>query len=166
MSWKTVFSFVLFATLLTIALGWLISIQAVPIAQTIHFNDAERRFMGVWMWLAITLGIILPGIAWIVWFKHSQIRKILGLYLATLIIQILTEQISSSLGVPSLVIAIGTVYTIFRIWQLWRSQQCISQISRNSASRKGMTVLLWILGLFWCSNLIMLSTIGWSSVLS
>ncbi|MBD2081836.1 hypothetical protein [Leptolyngbya sp. FACHB-17] len=166
MSWKTVFSFALFATLLTIALGWLISIRALPIAQTIYFNDAERRFMGVWIWLAITLGIILPGIAWIAWFKDPQIRKILGLYLATLIIQILTEQISSSFGVPSLVIAIGTVYTIFRIWQIWRSQQLISQVSRNVASRKGMTVLLWILGLFWCSNLIMLSTIGWSSVLS
>ncbi|MBD1825282.1 hypothetical protein H6F51_22695 [Cyanobacteria bacterium FACHB-DQ100] len=166
MSWKTVFSFALFATLLTIALGWLISIRAVPIAQTIHFNDAERRFMGIWIWLAITLGVILPGIAWIVWFRHPQIRKILGLYLSALIIQILTEQIFSSLGFPSLVVAIGTVYTIFRLWQLWRSQQLISQASGNAVNRKGMTVLLWILGLFWCSNLIMLSTLGWSSVLS
>jgi hypothetical protein len=166
MTWKTILSFVLFATLLTIVVGWLITTGVLPIQKTIHFSDAERSFMGIWIKLAIALGLILPGIAGLVWIKYPQPRKVLGLYLSVLIIQIVTEQLFSSIAFPSLVVMIGTVYTVFRIWQLWQGQQLVRQVSWTVSSRNWMSALLWLLGLFWSSNLIMLLTLGWSSVLS
>lgn len=164
MTWKTTLSFVIFAALLTLAMGWLITIGAVPIQKTIQFSDAEHAFMQVWIRLAIAIGLILPSVAWLLWFKHPQPRKILGVYLSVLIIQIITEQIFSSVMFPSLVVVIGTIYTAFRLWQLWQGQQFICTF--HSSSRKWVSALLWILGLFWSSNLIMLFTLGWSSVLN
>lgn len=164
MTWKITLSFVVSATLLTLAMGWLIAIEAVPIQKTIQFSDAERAFMRVWMGLAIAIGLILPSVAWLIWLKHPQLRKVLGFYLSVLIVQIITEQIFSSVMFPSLVVVIGTIYTTFRLWQLWQGQQLIGTF--RSSSRKWMSALLLILGLFWSSNLIMLLTLGWSSVLN
>ena len=77
MTWKTTFSFIVFATLLTLVVGWLIATGAVPIQKNIQFSDAERAFMQVWIGLAIAIGLILPSVAWLIWFKHPQSRKIL-----------------------------------------------------------------------------------------
>jgi hypothetical protein len=77
MTWKTTLSFVVSATLLTLAVGWLIATGAVPIQKTIQFNDAERAFMQVWIRLAIAIGLILPSVAVFIGFKHPQLRKIL-----------------------------------------------------------------------------------------
>jgi hypothetical protein len=95
--------------------GWLIATGSVSIQKRIQFNDAERAFMQVWIGLAIAIGLILPSIAWLIWFKHPQPRRILGFYLSVLIIQIITEQIFSSVVFPSLVVVIGTIYTAFRL---------------------------------------------------
>jgi hypothetical protein len=165
MTWKTILSFVLFATLLTIFVGWLTMAELLPIQRTIQYSDPQRNFIRVWLKLAISIGIILPGIAWIGWRKNSQARKILDFYLLVLIVQILTEQVSSSVGIPSLVVTIGTIYTGFRLWQLWQGQQLVEKVTQNSLSRKLMRALIWVLGLFWLSNLLMLLTLGWSSVL-
>jgi hypothetical protein len=164
MTWKITLSFVVSATLLTLAVGWLITTGAIPIQKTIQFSDAERAFMQVWMGLAIAIGLILPGVAWLIGFKYPQLRKILGSYLSVLIVQIITEQIFSSVVFPSLVVVIGTIYTTFRLWQLWQGHQLICTF--QSSSRKWISALLSILGLFWSSNLIMLLTLGWSSVLN
>jgi hypothetical protein len=164
MTWKMTLSFVISATLLTLAVGWLIAAGSVPIQKTIQFSDAERAFMRVWMGLAIAIGLILPGVAGLIWFKQPQSRKILGFYLAVLIIQIITEQIFSSVMFPSLVVVIGTIYTTFRLWQLWQGQQLMGTF--HSSRRKWVGALLSILGLFWSGNLIMLLTLGWSSVLN
>lgn len=164
MTWKTTLAFVLFATLLTILVGWLTTTGVLPIQQSIQYSDAGRNFIRIWMWFAIALGLILPSIAWLMWIKNPQPRKILDFYLSVLIVQIVTEQVFSSIGLPSLVVTIGTVYTTFRIWQLWQGQQLIHTV--NSSSRKLLSALLWLLGLFWSSNLIILLTLGWSSVLS
>jgi chromate transport protein ChrA len=165
MTWKTILSFMLVATLLTILVGWLIMTGILPIQQTIRFNEAERHFMNIWIGLAIALGLILPSIAWLVWRRNPQPRRILDLYLSVLIIQIMTEQVFSNVAFPSLVVTIGTLYTAFRLWQLWRGQQLIRQAAWDFSSHKWMSGLLWILGLFWGSNLIMLFTLAWPSVL-
>lgn len=166
MTWKTIFLFVLFATLITILVGWLITTEAFPIQKTIPFDTTERSFMRVWFGLAISIGLILPSVAWLVWIRNSQPRKILGFYLSVLIIQIITERVFIKIAFPSLVATIGTLYTAFRLWQIWQGQQLLHQDSWNSSRRKLMSALLWILGLFWSSNLVVLLTLVWSTVLS
>ena len=113
------------ATLVVIFVGWLTSIGILPISQMINYSDAGLRFIPVWILLAIAIGLILLTITFIIWFKYPEIRKIFGFYLLVLIIQIVTEQIFSIVLFPSLVVIIGTLYTAFRVWQLWDEQQFI-----------------------------------------
>lgn len=115
---------------------------------------------------AIAIGLILPTITFVIWFKYPEIRKIFGFYLLVLIIQIVTEQIVSKFWFPSLVVIIGTLYTAFRVWQLWHEQQFIK--STDFAERGNFRIIssvLWLLLLFWSSNLIMLLTLSWPSIL-
>jgi hypothetical protein len=165
MNWKTVISFVLLATLLTILIGWIVSIKGLPISQTIHYNNAELQFIQIWIWIALAIGLMLPAIAFLLWFNRPELRKFLGFYLLVLVIQILTEQIVSSIWFSSLVVTIGTIYTAFRVWQLWQGKQLAIDIQLDRFSHKLMSGLLWLLLLFWSSNLIMLLTLGWSSIL-
>jgi hypothetical protein len=116
------------------------------------------------MQLAIAVGLVLPIIAFIAWFKRLEVRKIFGFYLLLLVIQIATEQIVSEVWLSSLVMVTGTLYTAFRVWQLWQSLQLVRATQKRSQYRLVRSVL-WLLLLFWSSNLIVLFTIAWPSVL-
>ena len=165
MNWKITLSFVLSATLLTILVGWLTMTRVLPIQQNIQFSATEQNFLRVWLRLAIAIGLIIPSIAWLVWLKKPPARKILGFYLFVLLVQIVTEQVFSSIASPSIVVTIGTIYTVFRLWQLWQGQQFIYKTAENSSNFQLMSSLMWLLGLFWFSNSLMLLTLGWSSIL-
>lgn len=162
MTWNITIAFILFATLLTMLVGWLTTTRKVPIQLKLVFSEAGSRFMRVWIVFAIVIGIVLPIVAWIVWRNSPQPHHFLSLYLATLLIQIVTEQIAGSIGISSLVVPIGTIYTLFRLWQLWQGQPLMNAAIETNSLLIG---LWWLLSLFWFSNLIMLSTLGWSSVL-
>lgn len=164
MAWKTSLTFVVLITFITMLIGWLSSVELFPIRQTIAYSNVESQFIRVWLWLAIVIGLVLPTAALIVWFKHSELRTIFGFYLLVLIIQIMTEQIISSVWLSSLVVVIGTLYTAFRVWQLWQGLRLIQTTQAESRHQFPRSVL-WLLLLFWSSNFIMLLTLGWSSIL-
>ncbi len=166
MNWKITLSFILSATLLTILVAWLTINGVLPIQQNIQFNVTEQNFLRAWLGLAIAIGLILPSLAWLVWLKNPPVRRILGFYLFVLLVQIVTEQVFSSTGSPSIVVTIGTIYTVFRLWQLWQGQKLIYKTAEDLAPPQLMNGLMWLLGLFWFSNLLMLLTLGWSSILS
>ncbi|AFY92728.1 hypothetical protein [Chamaesiphon minutus] len=77
-----------------------------------------------------------------------------------MVIQIVTEQVFSSIIFPSLVVTIGSIYTLFRLWQIWQGYRLIQAVPENSS----MSGLLGLLGLFWFSNTIFLVTVGWPSI--
>jgi hypothetical protein len=161
MTWKSILAFVLFATLLTSIVGWLTATEILPLRQGIHYSDAERDFLRIWLGLAIVVGVIVPAIAWFVWREQFIYHQILGFYLAALVIQIVTEQVFSSVGFPSLVVTIGTLYTLFRIWQIWQGYQLILAVPNNLL----ISALLGVLGLFWAGNIAFLLIVGWPSIL-
>jgi hypothetical protein len=163
-TWRTSIAFVLVATSIAILVGWLSSSGVLPIHQTIEYSDAGLKFIQVWIQIAIAIGVIIPAIAFVVWFKDPQLRTIFGFYLLLLIIQIFSEQIVSSFWLSSLVVVFGTLYTVFRVWQLWQGLRLI-KTTQQQAKHKFAIGLLWLLLLFWSSNLIMLLTLGWSSIL-
>jgi hypothetical protein len=164
MTWRTSLVFVVLATLTMMLVGWLISSELLPIRQTIKYSEAGLKFIRVWMQLAIAIGLVLPIIAFIAWFKRPEVRKLFGFYLLLLVIQIAIEQIVSEVWLSSLVVVTGTLYTAFRVWQLWQSLQLMRTPQKRSRYRLVRGVL-WIMLLFWSSNLIMLFTIVWPSVL-
>lgn len=163
MTWTTSLTFVVLATFIVILVGWLSSNGVLPIRQTLKYNEAGLRFIRVWLQAAIAIGLILPTIAFAVWLKRPQPRAIFGFYLLVLIIQIVSEQIVSSIWLPSLVVVIGTLYTVFRVWQLWQGLTWI-KTTQNESDDKLASGILWLLLLFWSSNLIVLLTLGWSSI--
>jgi hypothetical protein len=164
MTWITSLLFVVLATFIIILIGGLSVSGILPIQQTIEYSETGLKFIQWWVQLAIVIGLILPAIVWVVWFRYSEPRTIFGFYLLLLIIQIITEQIISSVWLQSLVVVVGTFYTTFRVWQLWQGLQLIKTIQKQSR-QKLVIGTLWLLLLFWSSNLIVLLALAWPSIL-
>ena len=165
MTWKTSIGFVVLASLVIIVTGYLTSVDLLPIRETIQFKDGGVQFISLWMNLAITLGIIMPAIAFAVGFKRFKLRRIFGFYFLLLGIQIVTEQILSKGWMPSLVVPTGTLYTAFRVWQLWQGLQITQSTRKQPLRYKLLRGALGILFCFWLSNLIMLLTLVWPTLL-
>jgi hypothetical protein len=161
MTWKSILSFIVSATLLILLSGWLISANLLPIQTELSYSQGERSFVQIWLSLAIAIGLIIPGVGFLMWRQRPTARTILGFYLLVLAIQILTELIFSRIFFTSLLVIIGSIYTAFRVWHLWQSQQFV----RGNAGERVMDGLLWLLLLFWSANLIFLLVLGWLKIL-
>lgn len=167
MTWKTILLFIVSATLMTLLSGWLMVANLLPVQAAIDYSEAERSFVQIWLQLAIVIGLLLPGVAFLVWIRHPKLRTVFGFYLLVLAIQIVSEQIFSRVFSSSLLVITSTIYTIFRVWQLWQSQLFLRSIGAPSGKVGDRVAhgLLWILLLFWSVNLIFLLVIGWLRIL-
>ncbi|MEG4805325.1 hypothetical protein QUB63_32140 [Microcoleus sp. ARI1-B5] len=165
LTWKATFLFVTVATLILLPINWLILSDTLPIEKTINYSTSETNFIQMWIKLAAFIGLLLPGFAFVIWWRYPEAKKILGLYLIVLIVQIAAEQILSRVLFPSLVVFSGTMYTAFRIWQLWQGQQLLTAAQLNNYNPIVFSSLLWLLLLFWLSNLIVLFAVAWPRIL-
>ncbi|KAM3110383.1 hypothetical protein [Phormidesmis sp. 146-33] len=165
MTWKTVFLFIFSATLLILLSGWLIGANILPIQSQPNYSQAEKNFVRVWIQIAIAVGLLLPSFAFATGWRSPERRTVFGFYLLVLVVQILTEQICSQFFSRSLLVIIGTLYTVFRLWQLWQGRQVLEMGAQRS-SKRIVHSLLWLLLLFWTLNLIFLFVVGWSNILS
>lgn len=147
--------FVACTTVLLFALNWLILSDTLPIEKTIDYSALQVNFIQIWIKIAAFIGLLLPIIAFFVWWRDLDSRKTLGFYLVVLIVQIAVEMIVSRVLFTSLVVMIGTIYTAFRIWQLWQGQQLVkAEVQINNYHSTIFSGLLWVLLLFWSSNLL------------
>jgi hypothetical protein len=88
-------------------------------------------------------------------------------YLVVLIVQIVAESILSRVLFPSLVVITGSIYTVFRICQLWQGQQLVMAATQiNNHNLIIFSSLLWLLLLFGSSNLIVIFAVSWPNILS
>jgi hypothetical protein len=163
MNWRISLTFVALATLATLLSGWLIGSKLLPISGAIEYSDTELKFMQTWINVAIAIGLALPIAVWLDQFKASKPRTILGFYLLILVIQIVTEIIVGRVWLRSLVVIIGTLYTLFRVWQLWQGLQWMKTTQRSE--QRYVRGILWVLMLFWSSNLFVLFSVGWLNIL-
>jgi hypothetical protein len=165
-TWKTTLAFITVATLVTLLWSGLIGNGVLPVRRTLDYSKGELQFFQIWIAIALFVGVLLPGIAFLVFFRQPQLRKVLGFYLLVLIVQIAAEQILSSTLFPSIVVLIGTIYTAFRLWQLWQAQQIVAGTTQPEGFRlRFLNSLLWLMFLFWLSNLIMLVILPWGKIL-
>lgn len=165
LSWKTTISFLSLATLLILLISWLTISGVLPIKMAIDYSPKESNFIRIWVFIAIFVGILLPGTAFFAWIRHREPRKVLGFYLLVLLVQIVSERVLSRVLFSSIVVPIGTIYTVFRLGQLWQGQKLLAAHSHVVPYRKLMYVLLWLILLFWLSNLIMLLVLPWRLIL-
>ncbi len=161
-TWKTTISFLILSTLLILFIGWLTISGILPIDRAIDYSDEQANFLKVWMTTAIFVGILLPATALGIWIHHLKPRKVLGFYLLVLIVQIITERVLSRVLFSSIAVIIGTIYTAFRLWQLWQGRKLLAAKTRTIVPRqKLLNGLLWLMLLFWSSNLLMLLMLPW-----
>ena len=161
-TWKTTISFLFLSTLLILFIGWLTISGILPIDRAIDYSNEQANFLKVWMTTAISVGVLLPAIALGIWIPDPKPRKVLGFYLLVLIVQIVTERVLSRVLFSSIAVPIGTIYTAFRLWQLWQGRKLLAAKTRTIVPRqKLLNGLLWLMLLFWSSNLLMLLVLPW-----
>lgn len=166
MTWKTVLSFIISATLLILLSGWLIKANLLPIHTEINYSEAERNFLKIWIQLALVIGVLLPGVAFLVGIRQPNLRTVFGFYLLVVIIQLVTEQICRRVFSSSLLVIIGTIYTTFRVGQLWQGLRFLKVNAQSGNVIVQITQgLLWLMLLFWSANIIFLLVVGWLSIL-
>lgn len=156
--WLIVVSFCAIATLLSVSYGWLVKKGKLPFKSVMAFNDAQWQFMKVWVYIALLLGVILPVVMLIVFWQESILQIFFSCYLLAVIVQLGSEISFSRIFCKSVVVIIGTLYTGFRIWQLWSGLHSVTY-------SQPWLGLLWLVFLFWVANMIMLTTLAIPSIL-
>ena len=156
-NWFTVFGFCAIATFLSVSFGWLVKKEKLPFNSVIAFNDAQVQFIKVWAKVAAVIGIIIPVVMWIVFWNQSIVRNFFSCYLLAVVVQLASETGFSRTLCKSVVVIIGTLYTGFRIWQLWEGLHLITY-------PQPWLALLWLVLLFWVANMIMLTTMAIPSI--
>lgn len=155
--WLTVFLFIAIATLLSVLVGWLVHQGKLPLKPMMAFTSAQWQFMRVWVKVALAVGVVLPLIMLVAFWHESIPRQFFSCYLFVVAVQLVCERSFSRLLTKSIVVIIGTLYTGFRIWQLWEGLQLIDY-------QMPWLALLWLVLLFWVANLIMLVFMAFPSI--
>ena len=157
-SWFIVFCFCAIATMISLVYGWLVKQETLPFKPVMAFSEREWQFMKVWVNIALLLGIIIPLILWAVFWQELIVRNFFSCYLVAVAIQLASEISLSRILCKSVVVIVGTLYTGFRIWQLWFGLD-LAIYSQPWSS------LLWSVVFFWIANMIMLITVAIPSIL-
>ena len=155
--WLSVFLFIAIATLLSALVGWLVKKGALPLKPMMAFSSVQWQFMRVWVKVALGVGVILPLVMLVAFWDKSIPRQFFSCYLLAVAVQLACEASFSHLLCKSVVVIIGTLYTGFRIWQLWEGLHLF-------AYPMLWLGLLWLVLLFWVANLIMLVSMAFPSI--
>ncbi|WP_036483043.1 hypothetical protein [Myxosarcina sp. GI1] len=158
-NWLTVSSFIAIATLLSIEVGWLTKKGTLPLTSNIPYSEAQQQFLQVWVNIALLIGLIVPIVMAIVFWQQPDICQFFSCYLVAVFIQLASEIGFSRWLCKSVVVTIGTIYTGFRIWQLWYGLQL-------AIYPQPWLSCLWLVLLFWVANLIMLFTMAYPTIIS
>ena len=155
-NWSVVFCAI--ATILSVSYGWLVKQGKLPFKPVMAFNNTQWQFMKVWVNVALLLGVILPLVMLVVFWHEPVLRQFFSCYLFAVVVQLASEIGLSRIYVKSVVVIIGTLYTGFRIWQLWWGLHLANY-------PQPWLLLLWLVLLFWVANMIMLTFLAIPSIL-
>lgn len=92
-TWKITLLFITFASLILFPLNWLMLSDVLQIQKTFNYSTSETNFIQVWIKLAAFIGLLLPGLAFLIAWRYPEPKKMLEFYLIVLIVQIAAEQI-------------------------------------------------------------------------
>lgn len=155
----TILLFLLFSSLVTVSYGWGVSKHKLPLNSVMNFSQRQWQFMRVWVKIALVLGVILPTIFLAKFWYQPLMRQFWGVYLLLVVIQLIYEVSLSNYLAQSIVVPIGTIYTMFRLWELVEAWQ------KFSFSELWLYLFILIF-FFWTANLIMLVFMAIPSIYS
>ncbi|AOX04181.1 hypothetical protein BJP34_07835 [Moorena producens PAL-8-15-08-1] len=153
----TIFLFIVGTTLLSLEVGWLVKKAALPLKPVMAYSEIQLQFIKIWVNVALLIGVILPSVMLIVFWRQPIRSQFFICYLIVVFVQLASEIVFSSWLCKSVVVIIGTLYTGFRIWQLW------SGLHATTYSQPWLS-LLWLVLIFWVMNIIMLLTMAFPSI--
>ena len=117
--------FIFFVTLFFGAIGFLMNAGHLSF---IGQNIAPRPEGSEWWFImAALVGIVLPLVGVILFFKYDIIRRVLGNLLIVLGAQIGFEAIAANNFFPSVIVYSAVFYVAFRLWQLWEGNKTIAK---------------------------------------
>ena len=152
-----VVSFCAIATFLSVSYGWLVKQGKLPFNSVMAYNERERQFIKVWAKIALLVGVIVPIVMWIIFWEQPVLRTFFSYYLLVVAVQLASEISFSRIYVKSVVVIIGTLYTGFRLWQLWAGLHSFNY-------PQPWLGLLWLVFIFWVANIIMLTFMAIPSI--
>lgn len=154
-SWKATLLYIALITLVVCLIGWLKLGNILPMNSNFNYTESEYELVKDWIFLAIAFGIILPGVTLLVFWKFPEIRTIWSFYFVVVFVQLLTEYVLSRLLFQTIVVMVGSLYSAFRVWQLWSNQQLlVITTDMSMVSHVLMISILWLMLIFWLSNII------------
>ncbi|MDY6936592.1 MAG: hypothetical protein SWY16_02910 [Cyanobacteriota bacterium] len=142
-------AFIVLATILSIGFGQWVKTGTLPFKAMMGFSPNQWQFMRVWVNVALAIGAIVPLVMLVVLWDRPIVRHFLASYLVVLVVQLASEVSLSRWFVKSVFVPIGTLYTGFRVWQLWEGLHL-------TVYPQPWFGLLWLMLVFWAANLIML----------
>ena len=155
-NWFVVYSCAI-ATFLSVSYGWLVKQGKLPLNSVMAYNERERQFIEVWAKIALLVGVIVPIVMWIIFWEQPVLRTFFSYYLLVVAVQLASEISFSRIYVKSVVVIIGTLYTGFRLWQLWAGLHSFNY-------PQPWLGLLWLVFIFWVANIIMLTFMAIPSI--
>ncbi|NES65986.1 MAG: hypothetical protein F6K24_12355 [Okeania sp. SIO2D1] len=154
---QSIVLFLTCATLLSVTIGVLINKSILPLKSLMAYSEVQLQFIKVWVNIALFIGVIIPIIL-LIFLRIQPIQsRFLSYYLIVVFVQLAREIVFSRWLCKSVVVIIGTIYTGFRIWQLW------SGIHATIYSQPWLS-LLWLVLIFWIANIVMLLTMAFPSI--
>ena len=150
-NWFIVCFFLIIATFLSIIFGWLVKQNKLPFESTMTFDDQQWQFLKIWIQLSLLLGIIIPTVLLAVYWNVVNVRQFFMSYLLIVGVQLASEKFLSRWLCRSTVVAVGLIYTGFRLWQMGSGLQLINY-------GQPWFSLLWLVFLFWVANMVLLTT--------
>lgn len=155
--------FVFIATILIALIGWLVTSDMLPwialegAMGPSNFSGIARTVLTVWMFTALIITFVLPVGVLVVWWRDAHVRVLLAPYAILLLIQVPTEMISAQLFFSNIVIVIGFIYTLYRIYHLWYAQKLARQFAWATPLRARVTTsIVWTGLCFWSCNALFL----------
>ncbi|MEO1519940.1 MAG: hypothetical protein AAFU78_04095 [Cyanobacteria bacterium J06633_2] len=154
--------FIAIASVIILAIAVLHGLNRLPL------NLDSRGSLSVmpsgWHQFVAIAALILPIAVWVVQRHNPAIRLVLSGYLMVLLAQIITELVLLQRFSRGMSVVIGTVYSAFRLVQLWQGQQIIALAKLNQSL--WIRVVLWMLFLIWSVNLIQFLVFRWPIMLN
>ncbi|MEM7773116.1 MAG: hypothetical protein AAF327_21745 [Cyanobacteria bacterium P01_A01_bin.37] len=142
-----------------VAVALLSAYNALPLSLDI---GSSQSLPSVWHQIVAIAGLGIPMAVWFVKRNHPKIRPILSSYLMVLLAQIVSEIIMLQWFARGMSVVIGTIYSAFRVVQLWHSQKyTTSEVKQFYWLRIG----LWMLLIIWSINLVQFLLFRWPDML-
>lgn len=158
---KTILGFILSTTVVSVLIG------SFAKANWIAINlDIAARLPApspYWHIFVAFTGLLIPIAIWVWYRRHPIVRHLFNAYLIVFLAQIISELILTPLFLRGISVVVGSLYSAFRLLQLWQGQSWITQAR---SLPRWLRVYLWGLMVIWAINLGRFILYRWPILLS